>query len=205
MDAHFEQDWTFLTVPSNYQWEDSSSSAGSTPRLRPSARLPSTNNNNNNSDPSLKRPRLQRRHSPEATYLLSLVHQHEPIRVPVPPSLQAKGRRLSDRTPSSTGSGSRSAWYDYNEFGLLEDGAGSPSTKNNHNTGRSSPPMSSSRSSVSALRKDPPSVLGDAYSKPYGAPGTPPRPTLVPKNIINNFPPPLSLPSPVVGSRLSPQ
>lgn len=200
MDAHFEEaDWTFLTVPSSgYQWEDSSS-AGSTPRLRASARLPST------SDPSLKRPRLQRRHSPEATYLLSLVHQQEPIRVPVPPSLQAKGRRLSDRTVSHH---QPDAWYDYNEFG-----ASGPSPVTTTNNGRSSSPTSSSgrlssRSSVSALRKEPASVLGDAglhapHSKPYGAPGTPPRPALIAKN-INNFPPPLSLPSPVIVSR-SPQ
>jgi hypothetical protein len=121
LNAHFDDaDWTFVSSsPSSaYQSSDDSSSDSSTPRpLQP--RLPRTNTNTNT-----KRPRFQRRPSPEAMRLLSLVHPHEPIKVPVPPSLQAKGRRLSERAISQRQQ--QQAWYDYNEFGILVDGRSPP-------------------------------------------------------------------------------
>lgn len=83
-----------------------------------------------------KRPALIHRHSPEATTLLALVHPHEPLDIPIPPTLKSnpKARAYSfetspsgsgpglpsstrRKTPTSSPSQSSQKWYDYNEFG----------------------------------------------------------------------------------------
>jgi hypothetical protein len=174
MDAHFDEaDWTFVPSSASSWSEDSGSDDSSTPRgLQP--KLPSLS-------ASTKRPRLQRRHSPEAMHLLSLVRQHTPIKVPVPPSLQAKGRRLSERAVFEQ---QPQAWYDYNEFGILVDGRSSPA--------KSAGSRHSSASGPYAAVSKYASVHGSQLTA-YNPPGTPPRPSLTPKT-LTSLPPPLSLP-----------
>jgi len=195
MDSHIE-DWIFITPSSQYHWDDSSSSSASSTPRRPLSKLPST---------TPKRPQLRHRHTPEVTHLLSLVHAHEPIEVPVPPSLQAKGRILSERSVSQTQI-PRRAWYDYNEFGTLEEKRSSASQDR-----RSSSTDSRRSNSVASVLAphhtfEPAALIGDAgvhqafhwtSSTPYG--DLPSQPLLIPQQ-INNMPPPLSLPSPVVSS-----
>ncbi|CAG7848436.1 SubName: Full=Uncharacterized protein {ECO:0000313/EMBL:CCA71235.1} [Serendipita indica DSM 11827] len=99
------------------------------------------------------RPALIHRHSPEATTLLALVHPHEPLDIPIPPTLKSnpKARAYSFETSSPSGSGpglssptrrktptsspsqSSPKWYDYNEFGDV--GYSRPRAESHSSTG----------------------------------------------------------------------